>query len=165
MFFGKHKNNQRQVEHNLEHDKLARTWVDRSIKLQHKASSFLQGKSEKLSLNTKRLVVIAFCLISFSSSVYLVAKSFHGNNTVNLSIAAIKVPKQVVQNEDALVTLSNGVSKNEIEKIKKFRVYIDSLATSNSGRRMYDSIRKYRPGLMDSLTIIENIYNSQSPNK
>ena len=165
FLFLKHKNNQRQAEHNLEHDRLAETWVNRCMKLQHKASSVLQAKSEKLSLSTKRLVVIAFCLISFSSCVYLVIKSFHCNNTVTLSIAAIRVPEQVAQNENALATLSNGVSKNEFKKIKKFRAYIDSLATSNFGKRIYDSIRKYRPGLLDSLAALENIYKSRSPNK
>ena len=165
MFFGKHKKNQRQVEHNLEHDRFAQTWVNRCIKLQRKASSFLQSKSEKLSLSSKRLVVIGFCLISLSSSVYLVVKSFYGNDSVNLSIAAIRVPEQVAQNENIQIAPANGVFKNEMEKIKVFRAYIDSLATSNSGRRIYDSIRKYRPGLIDSLAVIENIYKSQSPNK
>jgi hypothetical protein len=165
MFFRKNKNNQRQVEHNLEHDKLAQTWVNRCIKLQHNASSFLQAKSEKLSLKAKRLVAIGFCLISFSSCVYQIVKSFYGNDKVNLSIAAIRVPEQVTQNENREIAPSNEVSKNEFKKIKKFRAYIDSLARSNSGRRIYDSIHKYRPGLIDSLAIIENIYKSQSPNK
>jgi len=161
MFFSlKHKNNQRQHNRNLKTDKIAVIWANRCLQAQYKVASFLQTKSEKLSLNTKRLIVIAFSVISLSSCVYLVVKSFLGNQNIRLSVTAIKVPEQVVQNEDRQVSPSTGVSKNEFEKVKKFRCYIDSLTTSNSGRRIYDSIRKSRPGLIDSLSIIENVYKS-----
>lgn len=165
FFFFKHKNNQRQLKQNLEHKTLAQLWVNRCIGIQNNASSFLQAKSEKLSLASKRLIVIVFCLISFSSCVYLVIKSFFGNHPANLSIEAIRVPKQLTHNENRRIIPSKGVSKDEIEKIKKFRDYFDSLAKNNSGRRIYDSILKHRPGLIDSLSIIENLYKSQSSNK
>lgn len=165
MFFSlKRKNNQRQHNRNLKTDKIAQAWANKCLKAQYKLASVIQAKSEKLSLVTKRLVVIAFGFISFSSSTYLVIKSLFGNDRVNLSTAAIRAPEKATPNQNAVKPL-NPVSKNEVEKIKKFRVYIDSLASSNTGRSIYDSIRKSRPGLIDSLTIIENIFKSQSLNK
>ena len=161
----KHKNNQVHRNMNLKTDMIAQALANKCIRAQYKLASVIQAKSEKLSLNTKRFIVIAFSAISFSCCVYLVVKSFLGNQDINISITPIKVPEQVVQNENSRVSQSTGVSKNEFEKVKKFRGYIDSLTASSSGRRIYDSIYKNRPGLIDSLAVIENIYKSQSPNK
>jgi len=166
MFFSlKHKKNQRQHSQNLKTNKVAAMWAIRCIHAQFKVASLLQAKSEKLSLNTKRLIVVAFSVISFSSCVYLVVKSSLGNQNIDLSIAAIEVPEHILQNEDKPLGPSKRVSKSEFEKVKKFRAYLDSLATSNSGRRIYDSIVKYPPGLIDSLVFIENFYKSHSSNK
>ena len=38
---------------------------------------------------------------------------------------------------------------------------MDSLTRSENGTIIYDSIVKARPGLMDSVLFIENIYQSQ----
>jgi hypothetical protein len=166
MFFSfKHKDNQRQHNQNLRADKIAEVWARKCISIQYKAASFLQTKSEKLSLNTKRIIVIAFSIISFSSCVYLVVKNFLDNQNINIAITTIEVPEQVVQNENNQVSPLTGVSKIGFEKVKKFRAYLDSLATSNSGRRVYDSIVKYRSGLIDSLVFIESFYKSHSSNK
>lgn len=165
FFFLKPKNNQRQHKQNLGTDKIAQLWVNRCIRLQNKASLFLQFKSERLSVSSKRLIVIVFCLISFSSCVYLIITSFFGNHPANISIAAIRVHKQVLQNENRPLTPPKGVSKQTFEKIEKFRAYLDSLAKSNSGRRIYDSILTYRHGLIDSLALLENLNKSQSINK
>ena len=164
MSFSIRHKNQRQQNQYLKTDKIAQAWANKCIRAQYKLASFVQAKSEKLSIGTKRLIVIAFCLISFSSSAYLIIEGFFGNDRVNLSTTAIRVPEQVTHNKHGITPL-NSISKNEVEKIKKLRVYIDSLATSNTGRSIYDSIRMNRPGLIDSLTIIENIFKSQSSNK
>ena len=50
------------------------------------------------------------------------------------------------------------VSEAEYSRIKKFRMYMDSLARSPSGKILYKSITRHRPGLMDSVRFIENYY-------
>ncbi|ULT38451.1 hypothetical protein KRR40_25400 [Niabella defluvii] len=50
------------------------------------------------------------------------------------------------------------MSEAEYSRIKRFRVYMDSLARSPAGRTLYDSIIYHRPGLMDSVRFIENYY-------
>src|SRR5687767_12182579 len=49
-----------------------------------------------------------------------------------------------------------------IIRINSFKKYMDSLSKSSQARLVYDSILKARPGLMDSIQIIEEIYYSQS---
>jgi hypothetical protein len=165
FFFYKHTNRDSKVKHSLEQQKLIQSWVNKCVRLQHKASLFLQHKSEKVSISFKRLAIISFCLISFSSCVYTIITSFFGHHKVNLSIASIRVPKRLTQNKNSHITATKGEGKNEFEKIEKFRAYIDSLATTNSGKSKYDSLLRSRLGLLDSLAIIENLYNSQSSNK
>ncbi len=53
------------------------------------------------------------------------------------------------------------ISEGENEKMQNFRNHMDSLAKTPSGKKMYDAILIDRPGLMDSVILIENIYQSQ----
>ena len=160
FFLFKHKNNQRHHKQNEQQDKLAQNIAFTCIKLQSKASKFLQDKSEMLPLKAKRCVVIVFCLISFGSCIYAITKGFNSHFDKSLPIAWIEVPTQIEN-----INWKPAISREESEKIKKFKSYLDSLVKSKSGKRIHDSITANRPGLMDSLSIIQNLYQSQSLNK
>lgn len=161
LFINKHKSDGKQNGLDTRQHRIAESIVRRCQAIQYKASKFLQAKFESLAIGSKRLTVIAFCITGFSLSVYLIIKSFSKQVDKPISITALRVPKQVVQSE-----LPVGViTKDEFEKIRKFRLYLDSLVKSKQGKRLYDSIISYRPGLIDSLTIVENLYQLQSPNK
>ena len=43
--------------------------------------------------------------------------------------------------------------------IGKFRSWLDSLQRDSTGQKIYDSIRRERPGLLDSLAQIDNRYS------
>jgi len=47
------------------------------------------------------------------------------------------------------------VDPSSLAGIQKFRSWLDSLRTDTTGRKIYDSIRQQRPGLLDSLGQIE----------
>lgn len=161
----KPKNNQKQVKHNLQEDKIALSIVNNCIRVQKHLSEFLQRRSEMLSLTCKTFVFIIFCLISVCSCLYLIIKNFEFKISQSYSITPIRVPKQVAQNELQKRQPSVGVTKKEFEKIQKFRFYMDSLARSKTGKRIHDSILINRPGLIDSITIIENLYQLHSSYK
>jgi len=57
------------------------------------------------------------------------------------------------------------VSAPEYLKIKQFILYLDSLSQNLNGKNVADSIRKSSPGLMDSIALIEKIYQLQSSKK
>jgi hypothetical protein len=54
------------------------------------------------------------------------------------------------------------VSKADYQGIIRFRGYMDSLTRSPAGKAAYDSIIFSRPGLLDSIRILEKIYQSQT---
>lgn len=56
------------------------------------------------------------------------------------------------------------LTQDDYDKLQKFRHYMDSLRTHESGKIKYDSILKARQGLMDSIGILENIYLSRQKN-
>ncbi|MCW3106875.1 MAG: hypothetical protein JWQ09_1381, partial [Segetibacter sp.] len=105
-------------------------------------------------------VVIAFCFISFCSCINVIIESVCTHSDTSLAIVAVRVATQNAHNYMQL-----SISKKEFEKIKKFKSYLDSLTKSKSGKRIHDSITANRPGLIDSLSIVENLYQSQSSNK
>ena len=46
-------------------------------------------------------------------------------------------------------------------QVKAFRSYMDQLEASQKGRKTRDSILKARPGLIDSIRIVESMYNNK----
>ncbi len=164
LFIFKHKSNQKQEKQNSKQDKIAEGIVKRCIIVQNEASKVLQDRFEMLSISRKRFVVVVFCVTSFGCSVYLMLRSFDKHTDNAFLITTISVPKQA-GSELHSSQASNGVTKAELEKIIKFRDYLDSLAKSESGKRILDSIVTNRYGLIESHTILEGMYHLQSSNK
>jgi hypothetical protein len=144
---------------------IAERIVIRCQTIQYKASKFLQSKFETLATGYKRLTVIAFCMVGFSLNVYLMTRSFSKQAYKPISITAIRLPNQAVVNGQRRFHPANEITREEFKKIQMFRLYLDSLDNSQQGKRIHDSIILYRPGLIDSLTIVENMYQLQSLNK
>ncbi|ULT42924.1 hypothetical protein KRR40_05095 [Niabella defluvii] len=82
---------------------------------------------------------------------------FYGQKDNSITITPIKKPKHATETGETKTDAAE-VSEAEYSRIKNFRVYMDSLARSPSGKALYDSINNHRPGLMDSVRFIENYY-------
>ena len=160
FFLFKRKNRQEHQPQNSQQDKIAQNIVNRCLGLQFKACKFLQNKFEMLTTKAKRWIVLSFCVLSFCSCIYVIVKSFRPYPYNSFAIVPIRVSTQNVHND-----IQPSISKQEVEKIQKFKCYLDSLSISKSGKRTLDSINANRPGLIDSLSIVENLYQLQSPNK
>ena len=63
--------------------------------------------------------------------------------------------KQVALSHSILPSVHPLVDPSSLAGIQKFRSWLDSLRTDTTGRKIYDSIRQQRPGLLDSLGQIE----------
>jgi len=57
------------------------------------------------------------------------------------------------------------VDASPLPGLTQFRSWLDSLQADSVGRRIYDSIRRGRPGLFDSLAQIDNSYSIHHLNK
>ena len=72
------------------------------------------------------------------------------------------MPAYTNQSGDEISNNNNIISKEEYEHIQSFKIYMDSLRISSKGKVLFDSIMQARPQLMDSIQLVENVYQSQS---
>jgi hypothetical protein len=66
--------------------------------------------------------------------------------------AAAKLPSQVSSKPEEM---TQSREPPEMDRIKRFARYLDSLQASPSGKARYDSLVRLRPGLIDSLKLIQ----------
>jgi hypothetical protein len=120
-------------------------------------ANWMEKRTKNFSWCTWLVLLILFVLSAGTYSIYLAVNAITGKRSNSITITPIKRPKHATEtgetNKDAA-----EVSEAEYSRIKRFRIYMDSLARSPSGKILYDSITQHRPGLMDSVRFIENYY-------
>lgn len=143
---------------------LLHKFEEANLRLQYKCAQWLERKTAHLS--RKSWIVILICFIVFTSgcSIYVIVDSFLQTTTSTITIIPITKPTNVKKNTGEIVKINASISTIEYQRIVRFRRYMDSLGRSPTGKKTQDSIRQYRPGLLDSITIVENQYHSQFKN-
>lgn len=110
-----------------------------------------------ISANKMRWILTSFVLVIGSYCAWLTYTGITGKTATFFSVTPIKKPSHATTS-DSLVRSMPKLSDSEYQRIWKFRLYMDSLAESPTGKRRYDSIIHHRPGLMDSIHYIEKYY-------
>lgn len=144
------------------HDRILKQMVNACLRLQTNWALWMSQRTKHLSRTTLRLLLLAFIALAGGYSIYLIGQSFSGNQANAISITPIKKPGHVLQAGDAASQPNMIVSKTDYQGIIRFRGYMDSLTRSPAGKAAYDSIILSRPGLLDSIRILEKIYQSQT---
>lgn len=147
---------------NAAQDRMAKNIVVWCIRQQQRWAAFMQRQMECLSGRGKLIALFLFCLVAGSLSIYLIVSSLSGKSSASVSVSRIKAPLHTGKTGDENTRSAIVITKQEYQRIERFRHYMDSLARSPSGKPLYDSILKQRPGLMDSVAFIENLYQSQT---
>ncbi|MCD0472637.1 hypothetical protein [Flavobacterium sp. JAS] len=112
-----------------------------------------------LSKQSLVFYLILFILISTSISLYNVYSGFCTKEDKKRDVEISINSKHLIVTKPSLnMKNKNVLSKQEFENITSFKFYLDSLKQSKEGKKIYDSITNYRPGLLDSLVFIENYY-------
>lgn len=135
-----------------------------NLGLQYKCAHWLERKTAHFSRLNWIVILFAFIVFTGGCSIYLIVNSFSGKPTKNITVISITKPANAIPLKEKPLELNEVISKKEFEKITSFRKYMDSLSRSPTGKKTYDSIVSDRPGLLDSLTIIENYYYSHLKN-
>lgn len=132
--------------------------------LLRKLSNYLTEESEKLTLSTKKTLVVIFCVVSGSTTATIAFHSLEQKSNT-IYIERISIPSGVLQN----LMRSDGdtpiLPERQIKNITRFKKYMDSLNQTKTGQKKYDSIVRSHPGLIDSLTLVEEIYLKQRKSK
>jgi hypothetical protein len=144
------------------HDRILKQTVNTCLRMQTGWALWMGRRTEHLSRKTLLLLLLTFIALAGGYNIYLIGQSFSGDQANAISITPIKKPGHVLQAGDAASQPYMIVSKTDYQGIIRFRGYMDSLTRSPSGKAAYDSIILNRPGLLDSIRFIEEIYQSQT---
>ncbi len=150
------------LKENPAQEKIANCIVSVCILFQKKWADLMQHYTERLPRNGKLIMFSLFCIIGGSLSLYLIASSMMHGSASSFTVTQFKATPFAGKSGDENIKADIIVTKIEYKKIQHFRLYMDSLARSPSGKKVYDSILINRPGLMDSVLFIENIFQSQN---
>lgn len=137
-------------KHNPE-TKLAATdkaagWIANGIfKTQKNFSDFLSRISASWKRQQQFIFLYMICIVFGGLSIVAIIKPFNKNSLPRP--AAIKIPRNIHENSSVTIT------ENEFRQVQNFKMSLDSV-----------SKKKFlveRPGLMDSLEMVEQLYYSQ----
>lgn len=143
---------------------LLQRFDEANLRLQHQCANWLECKTAHVS--RKSWITILFCFTVFTGgcSIYLIVNSLSGNTTKSITVIPITKPTNAIPLDEKPIKLNSVINTTEFEKIVRFRRYMDSLGRSPTGKKLYDSIQHFRPGLLDSIAIVEQYYHSQFKN-
>jgi hypothetical protein len=162
LFLFRYKAKQKQDKQNAAQGKIAYSIVSKCIRLQSRLADYMQRKSDRLSGRVKKYGLISFCLVAGGGSLYSIVESFRTAGNYAFSVAPIKVLEHATKTGEANKQPLIIITEDAFEKVQRFRYYMDSLSRSSSGKRIRDSILAARPGLLDSVQIIELIYYTKT---
>ncbi|MEO6547909.1 MAG: hypothetical protein ABIN94_07905 [Ferruginibacter sp.] len=129
---------------------------------QHKWADYLNGRTARKSRASKLIGLIVFCVLFGGSSILLILNAFSKQGE-SLSIGKISVPVYVMPKNTVSEFIPLAILTNkQHENIQRFKRAMDSLRSTSDGKGIYDSICKARPGLMDSVIYIEEMFLQQS---
>lgn len=123
-------------------------------KRQRQISNWLNHKCEHFSPRQLMLGLVIFCIIFGCSIFFTIWISLEGYGAKRSSMQ-MTIPKHVIIKDSA----DAGISEMII--LHKIHTQLDSLRTSEDGSQALDSLRKFRPGLLDSIRVMQNIYQSK----
>lgn len=125
-------------------------WIESK---QRKGADFLNQKCADFSTRQLTIGLAAFILL-FGSCVAITIWNSLESFGSRSNIPTISVPKHVIVKDTVQIKISP-----EMISIRKFKIQLDSLERSLSGRLFLDSLKSVRPGLFDSLRLVNSIYN------
>lgn len=125
--------------------------------------SFQKRFADTMSATTKKwktkqqwIFLYLVCLILGGLSVVAVIKPFKEKTSTFSKPASIHIPKLLKPDEDKII-----ITDNEITKLHLFQHRLDSLSKTKDGKIKVEQFVKRRPGLFDSLKMVEQMYYSQ----
>jgi hypothetical protein len=139
---------------------LLRQFEEANLRLQHKCAHWMERKTAHLSRISWIVILICFTVLTSGYSIYLMIGSF-SDTVINVEPITTIVKSTNGRQAAEKDKLNVPISTAEFKKIDDFRRYIENLGHSPTGKKIQDSIMRYRPGLLDSLTIVEKYYHSQ----
>lgn len=134
-------------------------WIANAIlNTQKKFAVSLEKISASWKPKQQWIFLYLVCLVFGGLSFISIIKPFNKKTGNILSKpSAIKTPRMIPDDEQHAVSITD----NEIRQVHLFKHSLDSLSKTADGKIKVDRLMKRRPGLMDSLEMVEQLYYSQ----
>ena len=155
------KRKRKEVTVNPVQEKIAGSIVHKVTQFQLSWANFMQRKTERFSIRTKKYTVIFLSTAACIYSLYLIAASITAKSQKTITISKIHMPQHMIETGDLKKPEHALIPEREYIKIIRFQHYMDSLNQTISGKKTADSINKIRPGLMDSTMELKKLYELQ----
>lgn len=126
-------------------------------KIREKWVALLQRSTSRLTRQGWIAVLVVIILSGNGYGIYKILSAFD-SPIERPSPGRISLPRDSAGERQPSFR-SRPVQGVEFERIMRFKRHMDSLARSPTGRVTFDSITSRRPGLMDSLLLIEQYYS------
>lgn len=140
-------------------------WATAIDKKQRKWATLLNQQAEKYSKQSKQILLVIFCLLFGGGSIFIMVRAIE-NPSEKLKIEKMSFPGYATGADTSSTFQPTAVlTEKQYRNIQRFKRYMDSLQNTTAGKIKYDSIIKARPGLIDSIVFIEQIYQQQVKTK
>jgi hypothetical protein len=144
------------------HDWLAQRIAGAIISRQQKLSNSISGLIASMPVQWLKWSLMAFCLVGSGGSVYFFTTAFKScdKELSPIRIDYLQRPAHLYNSTDGLLQ-QTAIREKEYDKLQDIKSYLDSLRRDQGGKSLYDSIMDARPGLPDSIKLLEVIYLQQ----
>lgn len=142
-------------------DKVAGKIAGAGVKMQQMFAGKMNKLFENMNVGKIKTVLIIFCITAGGYSLYLLASSIFKKEDKQqvIKIDQVDVPKHFDKSGDETIMPEATIDEQTYNQIQNFKRYMDSIRVHS--RKEYDSIIINRPGLLDSVQMLEQIYLSQ----
>ena len=143
------------VEHPLQH-KLAGGIADFIRRAQLGWVGFMQRRFGRLDRRIRVVIfigyMVAMCLVSGNS---ILESMSYKPETFDLPTPTT-VP--IIQQQKTRDAIYDSRADPLAGRLARYRHHLDSLGKSDAGKQQLDSLRRFRPGLLDSLEQVQELY-------
>jgi hypothetical protein len=123
-------------------------------------AGWLQQKTNQYSIKKIKILLLLFCAIFLSESIWVLYQGFQKEKAGFIIISPIhRVPLLKEQ------TILPVLNEEEFKRIHSFKIYLDSLQNTAKGKLKFDSFLSNCPNIQDTINYLENIYYEQQTNR
>jgi hypothetical protein len=130
------------------------------VAIQIKFANAMNKLFSKTSPRRMKLYSFLFSIVGFGLSLYFIAIAISNYSSGRkIKVEQAKIPRVEGRNDNQNSSSNILIDEQTWKKIESFKEYVDSL--KQNGSKEVDSLIAARPGLLDSISMLEEIYYSQ----
>lgn len=139
-------------------DKVAQSVATWLLRIQRGWARWMNRQSDRCNPKLRGAILIIFLVLMANISIHMILGSFKTKYKIIAETEAIRMP---TVNQSGQKRVTARLPDAALQRIQKFQLYLDSLSKTEGGKIELDRINRMRPGLRDSIKMVELIYKQQ----